>query len=334
MQRKLRSLPFWIEKASGSQITRLFVALLWAEIACETCIAADDFTLNGKAFVSQDEFVRLGYRCGTPSPPMVQRTEDAERIASFREANVRLDEVLRTGTTEIPVYFHVLRNDDGSGDVPDSRLDAQIQTLNIAYKDARFHFTRRKVDRTNNKAWFTMTVGSKAESAAKAALCKDPESALNLYTANISGSLLGWSTYPVDLPAKPKMDGVVILYTSLPGGTAVPYNLGKTAVHEIGHWLGLYHTFQDGCTPPGDEVDDTPPEASSTTGSCAANKGKRTCPGSPGDDISNYMDYADDDCMDHFTPGQINRMHLQVTAYRPNLVPSSLRSLFKLMEIN
>ncbi|KAG2024068.1 metalloprotease [Coprinopsis cinerea AmutBmut pab1-1] len=88
----------------------------------------------------------------------------------------------------------------------------------------------------------------------------------------------------------------------------------KTAIHEVGHWVGLYHTFQNACRPIGDFVDDTPSEAWEATG-CPI--GRDSCPEDPGlDPIHNYMDYTDDACVTHFTPGQVERLRMQLATYR------------------
>ncbi|KAF8978946.1 pregnancy-associated plasma protein-A-domain-containing protein, partial [Cyathus striatus] len=86
-----------------------------------------------------------------------------------------------------------------------------------------------------------------------------------------------------------------------------------TLVHETGHWTGLYHVFQGGCTGEGDQVGDTPPQEDATDG-CPANKD--TCSGGGLDSIHNYMDYSDDACLDSFTDGQIDRLWGQISSYR------------------
>lgn len=217
----------------------------------------------------------------------------------------------------INVYFHVITNAKGTqGKMSTSDLDAQIDVLNAAYAKGNWVFKKAGTDETANDDWFTMTPGSRAETQAKTSLRKGSADDLNLYTANIGDGLLGWATFPKDYSKEPDMDGVVILYTSFPGGSANHYDEGDTGTHEVGHWMGLYHTFQGGCREigGGDGVDDTPAEKEANYG-CPGTVD--SCPDDAGNDpTTNFMDYVYDSCMNTFTTGQFNRITEQYTAYR------------------
>lgn len=271
---------------------------------------------DGTHYTSQQAFIDAGLRCGTKD--VLEDDNDPNGANARQDSNAAALAAVSAGV--INVYFHVINNGTSlaQGNIPDSQITAQINVLNAAYASTGWSFNLVLTDRTTNAAWYTATYGTTAETQMKNALRQGTADDLNIYSNNMGGGLLGWATFPSSYASNPKNDGVVILFSSVPGGSAAPYNLGDTATHEVGHWMGLYHTFQGGCskqaTKGGDLVADTAAEKSPAYG-CPV--GRDTCGNIVGlDPITNFMDYTDDSCMDRFSAGQDTRMDAQFSTYR------------------
>ena len=222
------------------------------------------------------------------------------------------------GKTCIGVVFHVVSDGRGNGDVSEATIAAQMDVINQAFAGIGgnpalpYEFDLIKTTRTADRKWYTGCYG-RSERSMKPSLREGGAQTLNIYSCRPSNGILGYATFPSSYDSQPSLDGVVILDESMPGGTAAPYNQGDTLTHEIGHWLGLYHTFQGGCNEPGDYVADTPAEASAAYG-CPV--GRDSCSASGDDPVTNFMDYTDDYCMDTFSIGQASRVDNHWTAYR------------------
>jgi hypothetical protein len=229
--------------------------------------------------------------------------------------------IVPAGDIVVPVRFHVITS-GRAGLLSEAAVVKQIDVMNRAYgggsggPDTRVAFRLDGIDFTDQPQWFRAP--RHHESSIKKLLHRGGAQTLNLYTAWVGDEVIGFSTFPQWQSRSPIRDGVVIDYRSLPGGTYQHYNLGYTAVHETGHWLGLFHTFENGCDQPGDGVADTPFEGHPTDG-CP--RFKNTCAAAGDDPVHNFMDYAWDECMHEFTAGQAARIHQSWAAFR--VIPQS-----------
>ncbi|TKX24129.1 extracellular metalloprotease-2 [Elsinoe australis] len=249
-------------------------------------------------------------RCGAPkpSPELLEEAAKEPTTDTGRRSAIRVE-----------TYVHVVTTNASAGVYTQTQVDRQIDVMNDAYGPAGISFKNLGTTFTVNDAWATGGLqGSVTEAQMKSTLRQGSYDTLNLYfLSDLGGGLLGYCYFPEKTLNQTivQRDGCINLAGSLPGGDAVNYDLGLTAVHEVGHWFGVFHVFQNqSCEGKGDYVFDTPIQSVATFG-CPV--GQDSCPNSKGNDsITNYMDYSFDACMRQFTFGQHLKMYKNWFLYR------------------
>jgi hypothetical protein len=280
-------------------------------------------------------------RLKAEDPSYAQRLQSIETQTAYYLSSHKDGNSIAAIVT-IPVVFHVVYNTSAQN-ISDAQCIAQLNQLNLDYaklnSDAgntpsvfagaaantniQFCLAQRTptgtattgiIHKSTTKTSFSTNDGVKY-SAQGGDDAWPASSYLNIWSCNLGQSLLGYAQFPGGAAAT---DGVVLLYSSIGSmaqhGTAAPYDLGRTATHEVGHWLNCYHIWGDdgsGCTG-SDNCSDTPNQGSENYG-CPSFPHVSCSNGPNGDMFMNYMDYTDDACMYMFTNGQSSRMNALFT---------------------
>jgi hypothetical protein len=307
-------------------------------------------TVAGQSFATWHDYVSSalfrtqGLRCGTAAPDLPG--------AALSLSDCSLAATLIRGRYapaghslyRIPVVVHVLQSTGGEGQISDALVQSQIAVLNEDFRaltgtpgengtDTRVEFYLATLDpdgnpttgitRTTNDQWFDDS-GPYYD-----ALAWNTHRYLNIYTNRASGALGYVPNLPQAGGVGSDTDRVVILWSAFGRGAPIgpPFDMGRTATHEVGHYLGLFHTFDYGCGlatdcyTTGDRICDTNPESVPVTG----------CPESASScgfdaPFHNYMDYSDDACYEEFTLEQANRVRCTIEKWRaelPECIPAA-----------
>lgn len=283
-------------------------------------------------------------------PHMKQVEEEANKtLAAFAQSSGPYAKA--GGIIYIPVVFHVIHN-DSLENISQAQIMDQIRILNEDFRkvvgtpgfssdpaatDMKIEFRLAQYDPNGKKSdginRIKSTMTNNANNSVKALSYWNSDKYLNIWVVktidlgntSTEGIVLGYAQFPWDKASKPTTDGVVVRSDQIGViGTGKISQGGRTLTHEVGHWLGLFHTFQGGCAGAtasncasgGDMICDTPPVSQSSSG-CA--EGQNSChndsPDLP-DMIRNYMDYSDGSCMNTYTAGQKNRVYASMQQYR------------------
>lgn len=297
--------------------------------------------------------------CGTDVSNYQAKVVNPKLVEEERAANERTLEVIdqlrasraqgkKAGILYIPVVFHVIHN-GGSENITQAQIMDQLAVLNNDFRkvngtlggsatngkavDMEIEFRLAQIDPNGNRHDGINRVQSSLTEEAR-----DNVKSLSYWPSNrylniwivktirnfgADGIVLGYAQFPYSMNSTPQTDGIVMRadYTgTIITGNAT--NAGRTLTHEVGHWIGLYHTFQDGCVgtnantcaSQGDWVCDTPPVENATNGCLTT---RTSCNGQAM--IENYMDYMDGRCTNTYTQGQKDRALAQMNIYRSNI---------------
>ena len=286
--------------------------------------------------------------CGSMEVLEQQLAEDPKRAANLEAIEQHLLNLDANGTREvagvvtIPVVVHVIYNNN-TENISDAQILSQIQVLNDDFRrlnadaddvwsqaaDSEIEFCMAASDPSGNPTDGILRVPTSTTAFGTNDAMKSSSSGgsdawpasdyLNMWVCDISGGILGYAQFP---GGSPSTDGVVIdyQYFGTIGTASAPFDAGRTATHEVGHWMNLRHIWGDGGCNVDDFVGDTP---SSNGANYGCDLGTEAC-GSV-DMVQNYMDYSDDACMNLYTEGQKNRMRalFESGGYRSSLLNSS-----------